>query len=437
MAGASVAGPGRGTVAAMREGLTVPEAQEAILDATPVLSPETVSTAAAVGRVLAAEVISGRTLPPADCSAMDGYAVRRDDLRGASAEAPVSLPLAYEVAAGGQAPRTLAAGEAARIFTGAPVPPGADTVVRQEDTEATGGDVRFLVEPRMRDHIRDAGEDVAEGDVVLAPGHVVRSAEIGLLASLGRSVVQVHQRPRVAILSGGDELVEPDGDITGGRIVSSNSYTLSVQAAEAGGEPVYLGIARDRPEELERFLRAGMRADCIVTSAGVSVGDHDYVRPVLEKLGCRLHFWGVKMKPGFPLAFGAFEGAGDRGPLVFGLPGNPVSASVTFEQFVRPALRKMTGHRACFRATVTARLEGKLDKKPGRLHFVRVHLRREAGELVASSTGNQSSGVMRSLTLAQGLLVFPADATTLRDGEAVRVQVLDDTVFASDTSDLG
>ena len=415
----------------MREGLQVTEAQQVILEHTPVLEAETVASREALGRVLAQRVESARTLPPADCSAMDGYAVRAADLAGATRDAPVELEVVYEVAAGHRAERALAAGEAARIFTGAPVPPGSDSVVRQEDTEAVGSRVRIGIVPALRDHVRDAGEDVRVGDVVLEAGHVIRAPEIGLLASLGRGVVAVRQRPRVAILSGGDELVEPDGDVAGGRIVSSNSYTLAAQCLEAGAEPIYLGIARDQPEELERYLRAGARADCIVTSAGVSVGDHDYVRPVLDKLGCTLHFWGVKMKPGFPLAFGSFEG--ERGPLVFGLPGNPVSASVTFEQFVRPALRKMTGHRALFRTTIAARLDHDLDKKAGRLHFVRVRLQREGDDWVASSTGNQSSGVLRSLTQAQGLLVFPAEATQLRNGERATVQLLDDGFLASDT----
>ena len=286
----------------------------------------------------------------------------------------------------------------------------------------------------MHDHIRDAGEDVQAGDTVLEAGHVLRAPEMGLLASLGRGVVPVHQRPRVAILSGGDELVEPDQDVAGGKIVSSNSYTLAAQCIEAGAEPVYLGIARDKPEELERYLRAGVRADCIVTSAGVSVGDHDYVRPVLKKLGCNLHFWGVKMKPGFPLAFGSF--AGERGPLVFGLPGNPVSASVTFEQFVRPALLKMTGHRAVFRTLLRARLDHDLKKQAGRMHFVRVRLTREGDEWVATSTGNQSSGVLRSLTQAQALLIFPTEATELRKGEFVSVQILDDAFLSSEKSGL-
>jgi molybdopterin molybdotransferase len=415
----------------MREGLGVTEAQQVILEHTRVLEPETVAVRDALGRVLARPVESARTLPPEDGSAMDGYAVRAADLAGASSDAPVELVVVYEVAAGHHAPRPIEPGEAARIFTGAPVPPGADTVVRQEDTRAERGRVRISIDPPLREHVRDAGEDVRAGDVVLEEGHVIRAPEVGLLASLGRGVVAVRQRPRVAILSGGDELVEPDEDVAGGRIVSSNSYTLAAQCLDAGAEPVYLGIARDEPAELERYLRAGVTADCIVTSAGVSVGDHDYVRPVLEKLGCTLHFWGVKMKPGFPLAFGSFDG--DRGPLVFGLPGNPVSASVTFEQFVRPALRKMTGHRALFRATIPVRLDHDLDKQAGRLHFVRVRLEREGDDWVASSTGNQSSGVLRSLTQAHGLLVFPAEATQLRKGERATVQLLDDRFLASNT----
>ncbi|MEE2674944.1 MAG: gephyrin-like molybdotransferase Glp [Myxococcota bacterium] len=416
----------------MRTGLSVSEAHHAILGVTPVLGAETLTTRGAQGRVLAEPVFSDRTLPPADCSAMDGYAVRCADLAGASASSPVWLRVAFEVPAGAQADRTLESQQAARIFTGAPIPPGADTVVKQEDTDAgEGGRVAFRVEPGSRDHVRDTGEDLRSGDRVLEPGTVLGSAELGLLASLGRSVVAVRQAPRVAILSGGDELVEPDGDPSGGRIVSSNSYTLAAQCREIGAEPIYLGIARDDPDDIEVHLRAGMRADCIVSSAGVSVGDHDHVRSVLEKLGCRLEFWGVEMKPGYPLAFGGFgDDPSDRRPLVFGLPGNPVSASVTFDQFVRPALRKMMGHKTLFRPTIRARLGEGLEKKAGRLHFVRVRLDRdEAGELVASSTGSQSSGVLTSLTAAQGLLIFPADETSLVAGQSVVVQVLDNDVF--------
>ena len=407
----------------MRTGIDVAEARSLVLEAARPLPAETVTVSEAMGRVLAAGIASTRTLPPADCSAMDGYALRRADLAGASAEAPRELPVVYEVPAGGTAARPLGAGEAARIFTGAPVPEGADAVVRQEDTEIAGDRVRFLVEPEPRENVRDAGEDVHAGEEVLPAGTVLGAGHAGMLASLGRSWVSVHRRPRVAILSGGDELVDPDGDPAGGRIVASNAYSLAAQAVEAGAVTSNLGIARDTPEDLERILRAGLDADVLVSSAGVSVGDHDHVRPVLEKIGCRLVFWGVKMKPGYPIAFGRFDEA--SGPLVFGLPGNPVSAMVTFDQFVRPLLLRMGGRERVFRPLVKATLAHALEKKAGRLHFVRVGLARDGGRVIASSTGNQSSGVLRSMTLAQGLLIFPAEATAIPAGSEVDVQLLD------------
>jgi molybdopterin molybdotransferase len=418
----------------MKVGISAAQAQRIVLEACPVLGTETVASVDAQGRVLAAPVIAGRTLPPADCSAMDGYAVRAVELAGASESTPVELPVVYEVAAGKHPDRPLAAGEAARIFTGAPIPPGADTVVIQEDTSSRAGSVEIRIAARPGENVREAGEDIRRGDTVLEPGTLLRPAHLGMLASLGRSLVQVHQRPTVAILSGGDELVDPDGDCAGGRIVSSNTYSLAAQCREIGAEPINLGIARDTPEDLERLLRNGLRADFLVSSAGVSVGDHDHVRPVLEKLGCRLLFWGVLMKPGYPLAFGHFDER--KGPLVFGLPGNPVSAMVTFEQFIRPAIRKATGHRAWFRPVVRARLTETLTKKAGRLHFVRVQLAERNGRIEATSTGNQSSGVLRSMTLAQGLMIFPAEATEMRANAEVSIQIIDEQFFASTESGL-
>ncbi len=415
----------------MRTGLTAAEALRLILEETPVLGLETVAAREALGRVLAGPIVADRCLPPADNSAMDGYAVRREDAAGASPDRPVELRIVFEVAAGGAAEASLGRGEAVRVLTGAPIPPGADAVVRQEDTQREGDRLRVLVTPEPREHIRDAGEDIQAGERVLEPGTPLGPAHLGVLASLGRSVVPVHQRPRVAMLSSGDELVEPDGDVAGGRIVSSNSYSLAAQCREIGAEPVYLGIARDTPEDVERHFRAGLRADVLVSSAGVSVGDHDYVRGVLEKIGCRLLFWGVRIKPGYPLAFGRFEREG--GPLVFGLPGNPVSAMMTFEQFVRPALRKMMGFSRWCRPLVEVRLAEDLHKKAGRMHFVRVTLERRDGEILARSTGSQSSGVLRSMVLAQGVLIFPAEATELRAGDTASVQVLDADFFGAAT----
>jgi len=415
----------------VRSGLTAAEALRLILEETPVLGLETVAAREALGRVLAGPVVASRSLPPADNSAMDGYALRRQDAAEASPDRPVELRVAFEVAAGGAAGASLGPGEAVRVLTGAPIPPGADAVVRQEDTEREGDRLRVLVVPEPHEHIRDAGEDIEAGERVLEPGTPLGPAHLGVLASLGRSVVPVHQRPRVAMLSSGDELIEPDGDVTGGRIVSSNSYSLAAQCREIGAEPIYLGIARDTPEEVEHHFRAGLRADVLVSSAGVSVGDHDYVRGVLEKIGCRLLFWGVRIKPGYPLAFGRFER--EEGPLVFGLPGNPVSAMMTFEQFVRPALRKMMGFSRWCRPLVEVRLAEDLRKAAGRLHFVRVTLERRDGGIFARSTGSQSSGVLRSMVLAQGVLIFPAEATELREGDTASVQVLDADFFGAAT----
>jgi len=419
----------------VRTGITPAEALETVLEHTPVLGSEVVPTPDALGRVLAEAVTSPRELPPADNSAMDGYAVRAADCAAADAEHPVRLPVAFEVPAGAAGLPQLAPGSAARILTGAPLPPGADAVVRQEDTARDADAVAIRVRPEPGDHVRRAGEDVRRGEGVLEAGALLGPAHVGLLVSLGRSFVAVHQRPRVAILSGGDELVEPDGDVSGGRIVSSNSYSIAAQCRELGALPVYLGIARDEPGEIERRLRAGLAADVVVSSAGVSVGDRDFVRGVLEKLGCRLRFWGVRMKPGYPLAFGRVEdgpGDGGRGPLVFGLPGNPVSAVMTFEQFVRPALLRLMGHRRLHRPVVRARLDETLRKKPGRLHFVRVTLERDGDALTARPTGNQSSGVLTSMVRAQGLLLFDADASELPAGSEARVQVLDGGFLASD-----
>jgi len=417
----------------MQTGLTAAAAQEQILEATPVLPVEHCTSVGALGRVLAEDVAASRTLPPWDVSAMDGYAARAADLENASAAAVAELVVAFEVAAGAGRDRALGPGECARIFTGAPIPPGADLVVRQEDVECCRGRARFHQPHPTGENVREAGEDVRVGDAVLVSGTALGAAELGVLASLGRTTLAVRQRPRVAVLSSGDELIEPDGQPAPGRIVSSNSYSLIAQAREVGADPIYLGIARDQPEALEAALRAGLSAHVLVSSAGVSVGDRDYVRPVLEKLGCELLFWGVQIKPGFPLVFGRF---GERGPLVFGLPGNPVSAMVTFEQFVRPALRKMAGHQAWYRPRVRAVLQEDLRKSPGRLHLVRVTLERRGDRFAARSTGNQSSGVLGSMARANGLLIFPAAAEYLAAGSEAEVQVLDPDVLAAPDSGL-
>jgi len=415
----------------VRTGITASEALRIVLAEARALGAETVAASDALGRVLTEAIVSSRILPPADNSAMDGFAVRAADCAGASDSSPQRLAIAFEVPAGAADVPALPPGRAARILTGAPLPAGADSVVRQEDTEREGDRVAIRVPPAPGDHVRRAGEDVARGETVIEAGTRLSAAHLGMLASLGRSIVAVHQRPRVAILSGGDELVEPDGDVSGGRIVSSNSWSIAAQCRELGAEPVYLGIARDTPEDIEGRLRAGLAADVVVSSAGVSVGDRDFVRTVLEKLGCRLLFWGVRMKPGYPLAFGRV-GQDERGPLVFGLPGNPVSAMMTFEQFVRPTLLRLIGARRLHRPLIRVQLGETLRKSAGRLHFVRVTLLRRGDVVVAHSTGDQGSGVLKSMIRAQGILIFEADATELARGAEASVQVLDPEFLASE-----
>ena len=417
----------------MRTGITPAEALDIVLEHTPLLGSESVGVSEAPGRVLVEPVLAERSLPPVDNSAMDGYAVRAADLAAASAEHPVSLTLAFMISAGDSPTRALAAGEAARILTGAALPPGADAVVCQEDTELVGERVAVRVVPPPGNHVRRAGEDVQAGAQAISAGVRVSPGHVVLLLSLGRGFVAVRQRARVALVSSGDELVEPDGDVSGGRIIASNAYALAAQCREIGAEPSYVGIARDTPADVEARLRAGLASDVIVSSAGVSVGDHDYVRGVLDKLGCRLLFWGVEMRPGYPLTFGRFEAEdGAGGPLVFGLPGNPVSAMVTFEQFVRPALLRMMGHARIHRPTLRARLGEALRKAPGRMHFVRVTLARRGDEVVARSTGGQGSGLLSSMARAQGLLLFPAAESELREGEFATVQILDQGFLAAD-----
>lgn len=398
--------------------LSVEEALARVLAAIPVLGAETVELGAALGRALAEPIVAGRDLPPWDNSSMDGYALRARDTASAAAERPARLRVIGAVAAGAVAERSVGAGEAYRILTGAPMPPGSDAVVPQEDV---GRDGDLLVVPRPVESaafVRPRGEDIRAGQAVLAPGDVLDPAALGVLAALGRPLVRVHQRPRVAILSTGDELVDLDQTPGPGQIPNSNTYTLTAQVREAGGVAVSLGIARDTREDLEERFRWGLAADVLVSSAGVSVGDHDLVREVMAKLGAELDFWKVSMRPGKPLTFGRLGGR----PF-FGLPGNPVSSMVTFELFVRPALRRMAGHTRLFRPRIRARLATPLDNPGPRRGYLRVQLSNADGEMVARSTGEQGSGILRSMLLADGLAVVPPD-TRLAPEAIVEIIVL-------------
>ncbi len=395
--------------------LSVEDALDRVLAAVPVIGTESVELTAALDRVLAEPLTAERELPPWDNSSMDGYALRAVDTAAATADQPARLVMLGDVPAGAVASRSVGPGEAYRILTGAPMPAGADSVVPQE--EVTGaGEVVLVPRPVARgDYVRRHGEDIAAGDAVLAPGAVLRSAALGVLAALGRPTVRVYLRPRVAILSTGDELVDLGAALGPGQIPNSNTYALSGQVREAGAVPVNLGIARDAREHLEERLRWGLAADVLLSSAGVSVGDRDFVRDVLVKLGAELDFWKVSMRPGKPITFGRL---GAR-PF-FGLPGNPVSSMVTFELFVRPALRRMGGYRHLLRPRLEAHALEPIDNPGPRRGYLRVRLLETGGRIGARPTGEQGSAILRSMLLADGLAVIPPDAR-IRIGEPVQV----------------
>ena len=400
--------------------ITVEEALSTILSRMRFKGVERVGLNEALGRVLAEDIVSGRNNPPLDNSAMDGYALIAADIEKASPENPVPLKLVGTVPAGCQSDRPLQPGEAMRIMTGAPVPPGADAVLMQEDTEVRGDTVLCKDRAAAGENIRRAGEDVRAGEVVIEKGVTLTPSHIGMLAVVGRSSIPVAQRPTVAVLSTGDEIADLDEEATGPRIYNSNGYMLAAQIRAAGGVPVYLGIAPDREEALMEHFQWALQCDVVVSSGGVSVGDYDLVKASLDKLGNEMAFWKVAMKPGKPLAFGRI---GTR--PVFGLPGNPVSSFVSFEQFVRPALRRMMGARELTLRTVQARLTETVTKKTKRLHFMSATLESRNGEYTVTPAGQQGSGVLKSAMNANGLIVFPLESEQLRSGELVTVQLLE------------
>ncbi|MGC9334949.1 MAG: gephyrin-like molybdotransferase Glp [Anaerolineae bacterium] len=397
--------------------LSVEEAQEHILSAVNVLESERVPLLEAAERVLAETVAADRDIPPVTNAAMDGYAVRCVDMVGDA----VRLRVVGQVAAGHEADVAVGPVEAVRIMTGAPVPQGADTVVPFECTRVEGDQVVILEPPSPNENVRQAGEDVRAGQVVLEPGKVLRPQEIGMLAALGRLEVAVIRRPRVAILGTGDEVVPPAQTPGASQIRDANSHMVAAQVQRYGGVPMILGVAHDQ----EKLVRQGMRqarqrkVDLIITSGGVSVGDFDLVKQVMDAEG-EMHFWSLNMKPGRPMAFGDIDGI----PLL-GLPGNPVAAMLSTELYARPALLKMQGFTDWSRTTVWARLTEPIERKDGRRHYLRVALQETGGRCEATLTGDQGSGILNSLVQADGLAVIPEDVHRLPEGSEVEVVLLE------------
>ena len=407
--------------------LTVEQALEKVLALVPPLEAEARPILEALGQVLAQDVFSPLDVPPSDNSAMDGYAVLAEDTRGASPASPRRLTVTGEVAAGAEARERLEPGKAIRIMTGAPIPPAADAVVPFEDTDeeqlGRGATIGILREAPPGWNIRRRGEDIPRGSLVLAKGTELTPPGVGLLASLGMEKVQVIRRPVVAILSTGDELMEPGQPPAPGKLYNSNAYSLAAQVARAGGIPRLLGIARDREEEVLAKIEEGLSTDLLLTSGGVSRGDYDMVKEVLARRG-EVGFHQVRMRPGKPMAFGSFLREGRRVPHL-GLPGNPVSVMITFELFARPAIHRMMGKAYTPPTTTTALIEQRVANRDGRRVYARVKLRQENGVLYARLTGDQGSGILTSLASADALAIIPEDTPLVKEGDPVQVMKLE------------
>ncbi len=414
--------------------ISVEEALSRILAFFSVLEPEEKPILDALGQVVAQDVASGMDIPPYDNTAMDGYAVRAADTAGAAADAPVTLRVIGELAAGYLFDGSVESGTAVRIMTGAPMPAGADAVVPFEETDEQAGR-NFGSFAKSRDrvgvlkaaapgaNIRHAAEDVRVGQVIIPRGTVLHPAQIGVLASLGRATVRVHRRPIVAILSTGDEVREPGEQLRPGQIYDSNAYSIAALVTACGGVPKRLGIAKDTVEALTAKLRQGLDADMLVTSAGVSRGDYDVVKDVLAKEG-EIDFWTVRMRPGKPLAFGAFASGGRRVPHI-GLPGNPVSSMVSFELFGRPAIFKMLGRGDWRRPSVRAIADEPIPNTDERRVFARAIVTMRDGRYHAALTGPQGSGILTSMAVANALAVVPEDVPGIAAGEEVEALLLD------------
>lgn len=403
--------------------IRVEEARERILEAVQPLGLETVNLLDALHRVAGEEIRADRAIPPWDHSAMDGYALRADDTAGASADHPVRLAVIETIPAGSRPAKRIGPGQAARIMTGAPIPAGADAVVRREDTAEEKGIVAVCVAAIKGQKIRRTGSDVPLGEEILSHGDLIRPAGIGLLASQGRSCISVHRRPLVAVVATGSELVEVDEELLPGKIVASNSYELAALVRDCGAIPLRIGIAGDRREELMEKFREATQADLMVSAGGVSVGDYDLVKGILQEEGNRLLFWQVAMSPGKQLAFGRVG----KVPIV-GLPGTPSAAMVCFEQFVRPAILRMSGHANLYRRTIQARLAGGIEKKGGFRHFIRARVSRDPDGSLVVTTGEQGPGAIKTIILANAMIVLPEGHAVVAAGEMVTVQILDDSL---------
>ena len=401
------------------------EAVKIIVDNTKRLGIEKVFLDKALGRVLAEDIYADADNPPADNSGMDGFAVRYEDIKGATEEEPVVLEIIGESKAGGE-PVSVKPGTAAYIYTGGLIPEGADTVVQKELTKVEDNKVFIFQELPKGANIRPQGGDYKKGDLLIKKGKRLRPAEIGILSSVNKPTVYVYQIPRVGIITTGDEIIDVGEPFERkSQIRTSNTYSLYSQVIEAGGEPVIIGFAKDEPEDIERKLSYAKSCDILLTTGGVSVGEYDLVKDfVVKVLGVEILFWKVKQKPGKPVAFGVW--GAEKEKLFFGIPGNPVAAMVVFENMVKPAIRKMRGDERLFNPVIKARLKGGYKRKKGeRLEFIRVALELTDEGFVATPFGKQGSNILTGMVYAHGFGIVDVGVTEIKDGEEIKVSVFD------------
>jgi molybdopterin molybdotransferase len=407
--------------------ISVEEALDKILANIRVLDTEKKPILDSLGQVLAEDVYSGIDIPPMDTSEMDGYAVNAADTRGSSKELPHILKVIDTVPAGTMPKHSVTPKTAIRIMTGAPIPKGADSVVKFEDTDENergkDGKIGIIREVQVGEKIRIAGEDISEGSLVLSSGTVIKPAHVGVLASLGKESVLVIRRPKIAIIATGNELVEVGKSLPSGKLYNSNSYSVAAEVLQYGGIPWILGIALDREDSLVNKIHQGLTADMLITTGGVSKGDYDLVKDILAKEG-QITFSTVRMRPGKPIAFGTFPSGRTNIPHL-GLPGNPVSTMVTFEMFARPCILKMMGKTHYDKPTIQAIIGDRIENEDGRRLFTRAVVEKRDGHYFARTTGPQGSHILTSMSLANGLVIVPEDKPFVKPGENVKVIMLD------------
>jgi molybdopterin molybdotransferase len=396
------------------------EAQKIIFSSVKPLNSENISIMEAYDRILYENIMSDIMIPPLDDSAMDGYAVISDDTRSASKKNPIKLQITGEIQAGGlNTGIKVAKGTAIRIMTGAPIPEGADSVIQFEDTEEADGYVKIFRETVKYENYRFAGENIKKGDRVLEKGDQLKSADIGILASLNYNTVKVYKQPTVSIISTGNELAELGQKLKTGQIRNSNAYLLYSEIKKSNAIPVYLGITKDTIKDTKKIFQKALKSDVVLSTGGVSMGKYDFVKDIYSDLDIKILFEKINIKPGRPCTFGK-----KNNKLIFGLPGNPVSALISFIQFVRPALLKLMGARKIAKPMVNAFLKEDINKKSGKVNLLRGYFTIKNNEFFVTTTGNQNSSVLLSMSNANCLIILPENVTRLKAGEKVAIQLI-------------